>query len=274
LHPDPVRKEHMSLRHSRQAGFSLVEILVVIAIITFLMALLLPAIQKVRAAADSLRCKNNLRQIGIACHHYHNDYQTLPPGGIEWRPLGNTTKRQLAWCAYLLPYIEQDNISRRLDLQLAFDAPINAPAASQVITIYLCPSSRRMEKLVQGRGACDYGGIFGERIMSPNNPPKGVMIYDRAFRLTEIRDGSTHTLMISEDCGFLDGQWINGRNIFDQAFAINRAPSFENDIRSDHPQGANGLFADGSARFLPETMALPVLAAICSRAGGEVVSEE
>jgi prepilin-type N-terminal cleavage/methylation domain-containing protein/prepilin-type processing-associated H-X9-DG protein len=261
-------------RLALRRAFSLVELLVVIAIIVLLMALLLPAIQKVRAAADSLRCKNNLRQIGIACHHYHGDYGTLPPGGIEWRPPGNIIKRQLAWSAFLLPYLEQDNLSKQLDFSQPFDASVNATAAAQVVTLYLCPTSRRIGKQVQGRGACDYGGIFGERITSPNNPPKGVMIYDRAFRLTDIRDGATNTLMISEDCGFLDGQWINGRNVFDQAFAINKAPPFENDIRSDHPQGANGLFADGSARFLPETMSLNVLAAICTRSGGEVVSDE
>ena len=258
----------------RRRAFSLIELLVVIAIIAILMALLLPAIQKVRASADSLRCKNNLRQIGIACHHYHNDYGTLPPGGIEWRPLGNTTKRQLAWSAFILPYIEQDNISKQLDLSKAFDSPVNAVAAGQVVAIYLCPSSRRVEPRVDGRGACDYGGIYGERIMSPNNPPKGAMIYDRAFRLTDIRDGTSQTLMISEDCGFTDGQWINGRNIFDQAYAINRAPPFENDIRSDHSGGANGLFCDGSVRFLPESMPLQVLAAICTREGGEAISDE
>lgn len=169
-------------RPCRQA-FSLIELLVVIAIMVLLMALLLPAIQKVRAAADSLRCKNNLRQIGIACHHYHNDYGTLPPGGIEWRPAGNTTKRQLAWSAFLLPYIEQDNLSKRLDLSQAFDAPVNAVAASQVVQIYLCPTSRRVGNTSEGRGACDYGGMFGERITSPNNPPKGAMIYDHAFRM-------------------------------------------------------------------------------------------
>ena len=262
------------LRCSGRPAFSLVELFVVLAIIVLLLGLLLPAIQKVRAAADSIRCRNNLHQIGVASHHYHNDYGTLPPGGIEWRPAGNTTRRQLAWSAFLLPYLEQDNLHRRLDFSKAFDAAENTAAASQVVSIYLCPTSRRTSPRVQGRGACDYGGIFGERITSPNQPPKGVMIYDRAFRLTDIRDGTTHTLMISEDHGFIDGQWINGRNIFDQAFAINKAPPFENDIRSDHPQGANGLFCDGSVRFLPESMSLPVLAAICTRAGGEPVTDD
>lgn len=264
----------MRVYRLRRQAFTLIELLVVLAIMIILMAMLLPAIQKVRAAADSLRCKNNLRQIGLACHQYHNDYGSLPPGGIEWRPPGNTTKRQLAWSAFILPYIEQDNLSRQLDLSKPFDAPANAPAASQVIAIYLCLSSRRIEPRVDSRGACDYGGIYGERIMSPNNPPKGAMIYDRAFRLTDIRDGTSHTLLISEDAGFTDGQWINGRNIFDQAFAINRAPAYENDIRSDHPQGANGLFCDGSARFLPESMSLQVLAAICTRDGGEIITDE
>ena len=76
-----------------------------------------------------------------------------------------------------------------------------------------------------------------------------------------------------EDSEFGDGQWINGRNVMDQAFGINAAPDFENDIRSEHPGGANGLLADGSARFLREQMDLKVLAALCTRAGHEVIGD-
>ncbi|HMP60486.1 MAG TPA: DUF1559 domain-containing protein, partial [Gemmatales bacterium] len=133
-----------------RSGFTLVETLVVIAIVAVLLALLLPAVQRVRGAASRLQCLNHLKQIGIACHHYHNDYGTLPPGGIEWRPPGNTTNRQLAWSAFILPYIEQDGIRRRLDFSQPFDSPINAPAAAQVIRIYLCPNSRRVEPTVDG----------------------------------------------------------------------------------------------------------------------------
>ena len=98
------------------------------------------------------------------------------------------------------------------------------------------------------------------------------MLYNKTISMQDIQDGTSNTLIIAEDSDFTDGQWINGRNLFDQAFAINAAPEFENDIRSKHPNGANALFCDGSTRFLSEAMELEVLAAICTRAGREVVS--
>lgn len=241
--------------------------------VVVLLALLLPAIQRVRATVDALRCKNNLRQIGQALAGYHADKQKLPPGGIEWRPPGQPWKRQLAWSAYLLPYLQEEKVSRMIDFSLPFDHPSNAVAAAVVIPAYLCPTSRREGPQVQGRGAIDYGGIFGERISSPNHPPKGCMIYDVAFRYVDIQDGHSTTLIIGEDSAWTDGQWINGRSLFDQAFAINQAPPFENDLRSDHPGGAHGLFVDGSVRFLGNRTSLAVLAAICTRAGREPISD-
>jgi hypothetical protein len=97
------------------------------------------------------------------------------------------------------------------------------------------------------------------------------MLYDSAVRMAEILDGTSTTLIIAEDCDFADGQWINGRNVFDQAFAINRAPAFENDIRSQHPGGALGLCCDCAVHFLSESMELRTLAALCTRNRQEVV---
>ncbi len=259
-------------------GFTLVELLVVIAVIGVLIGLLLPAVQAAREAARRMSCLNNLRQMGIAMHSHHTAHGAFPPGGIEHRWMINpeTGKRygpagrQLAWSVYLLPYLEQEALYRQLNLEKAFDAPENSEAAATVLSVYICPSAPGGSDLVQGRGPCHYGGIYGERITSPNNPPKGVMLYNRAISIAEITDGTSNTLAISEDSDHSDGQWINGLNVFDQAYGINQAPAFENDIRSKHPGGANGLFCDGSARFLAETMELEIVAWICDRASGKV----
>jgi prepilin-type N-terminal cleavage/methylation domain-containing protein/prepilin-type processing-associated H-X9-DG protein len=260
---------------SDRRAFSLIELLVVIAILGILIGLLLPAVQRSRESARRGQCLANLRQLGIALHAYHDVYGVFPPGGVEWRPAGSTKgERQLAWSVFLLPYLEQTNLYDALDLSTPFDSSANRAGAATPLAAYVCPSVPRDSPWVDGRGACDYGGIYGERITGPNDPPKGTMLYDRAIGLREITDGSSATLVISEDANWPDGQWINGRNIFDQAFAINAAPAFENDIRSLHPGGANGLLADGAARFLSESMNLRTLAAICTRAGGEVVSGE
>lgn len=264
-----------------QHGFTLVELLVVIAIIGLLTSLLLPAVQAAREAARRSACTNNLRQIGIGLHNYHQAMACFPPGGIEHRSMINhktgkpygLTGRQLAWSLFILPYVEQEPLYKKVDTTKPFDAPENAEAAATILPLYICPSATSQRELRQGRGPCDYGGIYGERITSPNNPPKGMMLYDQSLTVADVFDGTSNTLIVSEDSDFRDGQWINGLNVFDQAYAINKAPAFENDIRSKHPGGANGLFTDASVRFLKETMDLTVLAAICTRAGGEVVSE-
>jgi prepilin-type N-terminal cleavage/methylation domain-containing protein/prepilin-type processing-associated H-X9-DG protein len=256
-------------RAGDRGGFTLIELLVVIAIIGVLIALLLPAVQAAREAARRIQCANNLKQIGLALHGYHDTTNAFPPGG--WLAGANRTTRWIAWSALLLRNMEQEALYNGLNLDLAYDRPANSTGAATVLSVYLCPSSRRQEVRVAGRGACDYGGIYGERITSPNNPPKGAMLYDRSLSIAEVPDGVSQTIFVGEDSFFDDGQWIYARNVFDQAFAINKAPAFENDIRSQHPGGAQVVFGDGHARFLRETTALPVLAAYCTRAGGEII---
>src|SRR6516225_2131942 len=92
-------------------GFTLIELLVVIAIIAVLIGLLLPAVQKVREAANRVKCGNNLRQLGLAAHHYHDDHQHLPPS-MGYTPLAESG----VWghhFFHLLPYLEQDGLFRR-----------------------------------------------------------------------------------------------------------------------------------------------------------------
>jgi prepilin-type N-terminal cleavage/methylation domain-containing protein/prepilin-type processing-associated H-X9-DG protein len=274
--------KHRGRAHT--AGFSLVELLVVITIVGVLIALLLPAVQSAREAARRVSCLNNLHQIAVGLQGYHAATGSFPPGGIEpaFQVSGG---RQFAWSAFLLPHIEQESLWAAIDFSKPSYAAANAQAAAAVIPTYLCPSRPRTSPLVKGCGATDYGGLYGEAIGShPSGgswvAENGVMIYNRAFKIADVRDGTSNTLAVAENSLFpvwADGQWINGLNLFDQKYAINFMPSdtrlIEDEIRSAHPGGANGAFCDGSARFLGETMDLRTLKAILTRAGGEILGE-
>lgn len=253
---------------------SLVELLVVIAIVGILVGLLLPAVQQAREAARRGQCLSNLRQMGLALHGYHDTYATFPSGCIERRLPSLKNGRQIAWCALLLPWLEQENVYRQLDLSTGFDSSRNAAAAATVLPVYVCPSVDRIaQNTLTGRGPCDYGGIFGPRFGTDHNdPPQGMLVYDLPVNLSMVSDGASNTLMVSEDSIFLPpGEWINGMAVFDVSYPINAAPNIDNDIHSQHPQGANGLLADGSARFLVQTLDTSILSAICTRGRGDSV---
>ena len=129
-----------------------------------------------------------------------------------------------------------------------------------------------------GLAFTDYGGNFG---FSGLNKPymNGVLVYERPIPIAKITDGTTSTIIVSEDTGrgaLFDGQWINGQNLFDESGPINdrTTPSYlwgNNEMWSDHMGGINALFCDGSVHFLSEQMALETLAALCTRACGELL---
>src|SRR5438270_1487106 len=129
------------VRLLRRRGFNLIELLVVIAIIAILIALLVPAVQKVRESANRATCQNNLKQIGLALHHYHNSYKTFPQG--ETRPAitfqNNTLWTYHFWTGDILPYLEQEAIYQMLKQR--WDTGIEPPGLrSVVIPTYECPS--------------------------------------------------------------------------------------------------------------------------------------
>jgi len=268
---------------SRRSAFTLIELLVVIAILGALIGLLLPAVQKVRAAASRLQCQNNLHQIGVACHAFHDANGWLPPGYTA-TSVYPTTSPGWGWGAYLLPYIEQEPLYRQINFSLPLEGQ---PAIQTIVKLYICPSDNPPYSSFVVTDATygtvclaapsSYAATCGDDYTDVDDPTgSGVFYRNSRTRLTDITDGTSQTAMIG-DRSWVQAQGIwagapnNGvmrpgpRNNWQTANApapclvlahnnwINITTDSDgglDDFSSQHPLGANILFADGSVRFV------------------------
>jgi prepilin-type N-terminal cleavage/methylation domain-containing protein len=201
----------MSKQHRR--AFTLIEMLVVIAIIAVLVALLLPAVQQAREAARRATCRNNLKQIGIAMHNYHEAARTFPPG---WIGVGDTSRNDsyitgsnsaYGWVVSLLDSLEQSPLAKQMRAPRAHSDASRDDAVKTVVPVLRCPSDVGDDTLPNraGRtqGTSNYPGNFGVGI--PSNQPgtlpdltQGVFGPNSKVRIDSISDGTTHVIAVGE----------------------------------------------------------------------------
>ncbi len=199
--PLPVRTAH-SNRCSR--GFTLIELLVVIAIISVLIALLLPAVQQAREGARRHKCVNNLMQMGLALHGYHETHRVFPPGSLNpTGPIDNTsTGYKHGWMIHLLPYLDQDVIYKMIDPGRGIYEQTNIDFTLLGLEVVHCPSS----PLSPETGS--YAGSHHEVEAPIDANDNGMLFLNSHVRLSDVTDGQQYTLMVGEIRDY--GMWQVG----------------------------------------------------------------
>ena len=169
-------------RHvSRKRGFTLIELLVVVAIIAVLIALLLPAVQQAREAARRTQCKNQLKQLGLALHNYHDTFSRFPMSYQTNGGWNETTSKSASWLFAILPYVDQANLYNSADVNQVWSAAINQPLTVKPMSLFLCPSDStnqngRVSGLTNLNGATAYA-VTGYKAVAGNNWAWGVFTH-------------------------------------------------------------------------------------------------
>ena len=300
----------MRARYSRSA-FTLIELLVVIAIIAILIALLVPAVQKVRAAAARVQCQNNIKQIALATHNYHDTNGKFPYAVLDYQP-NETTASYVSGLILILPYLEQDTVAKRWNPKLPRnstddsdgDGYTNAMLQKMLIPTYVCPAMGPPSgALAEDRGYCSYLFASGTPNVtlyhygSPEPAFDGVIVPIKASstspnrtptKITSITDGTSNTFMVGETdfmprgvpstsyggvwaFGYIGYNWGTTFHPFNK-HDHPATPAPYGAFRSEHTGGGNFAMADGSVQFVQGTITPTVYNALGTRAGNEVAS--
>jgi prepilin-type N-terminal cleavage/methylation domain-containing protein/prepilin-type processing-associated H-X9-DG protein len=289
------------MSRSRPSAFTLIELLVVISIIGVLIALLLPAVQRAREAARRIQCVNNLKQIGIALHGYHDRHGCLPSGytfapGFTWGGFG--------WAAMILPGAEQQNLFNAANFGMPLWSDANTTIATTAVGLYLCPSDETspghfLTRAPYRYAMASYVASFGPLDLDAfPNDRSGLFSRNSSTGFRDVTDGLSQTLAVGERHNGKfprvvgSGGHVSVETVWMGAvmegyvdahghttlFVTGHTPTSpaldDEDAASRHDGGTNFAFGDGSVRFLKDTIALTVYRSLSTIAGGEVVSSD
>lgn len=315
LHGWQASRKHAVAKHF---GMTLVELLVTISIVSVLVAITLPAVQQAREAARRMSCSNNLKQIGLALHSYHDAHRKLPVSIAAWILGANdiTQHNGKGWIVGILPHLEQRALYD--SLSLGFDGdflsgggimnPVVRGAMQTRVPVLNCPSDSAVQRLSADQyqwtgidvALTSYKGVLGDNVTGlPLTIHSGSLpecyffggcnglfwrvTYREPQAFGGIIDGMSNTLMVGEDVAsqihqsvafYANGDWATCHTPLNYFVNPPRPDDWWNVIgfRSNHVGGAQFCFADGSVRFLNESVDQSLYRALSTRAGGEVIA--
>jgi prepilin-type N-terminal cleavage/methylation domain-containing protein/prepilin-type processing-associated H-X9-DG protein len=275
-------------RGTRRRGFSLVELLVVIAVIGVLIAMLLPAVQAAREAARRMQCANNLKQIGLGLLNYETSHKVLPPSH------GRDPDHSIL--AFILPLMEQRAVADLYHFEHSWDEPANAAAVGMDVASFICPSAPGGRKAISDYAVClsiapqAYQPLVRSGAITDRSDWNSIIQDEpNPTRLRDVRDGLSHSFMFFEDGGrperhrlgkLLPGKaggwrWADNSSYFCLHRVCRGSQMINcennNEIYSFHLGGCNFLYGDGSVHFHPDEIEPEVFVSLFTMAAGDIV---